>query len=256
MKTAIIVGATSGIGEALARAMINQGYRVGITGRRLERLTALQAEFGDQCRTAQFDITETESATRAFSELAKQMSTLDKSDVVDKSGATNGAIDIVVINSGTGNSNPEFPLEEELETVHTNVLGFTTIANLSYHLFVSQGHGHLVGISSVAGVRGGSVASYHASKAYVSSFLEGIACRQKTQKLGIAVTDIRPGFVDTAMAQGDQVFWMAPADKAAEQILTAIKRKKRVAYVTKRWRLIAIIMKLAPFSLYKRIVSS
>lgn len=239
MRKVIIVGATSGIGEALAREMHNSGYQVGLTGRRLDRLQALQEEFGEHCHIAQFDVQDAQACKKAIGELTNQM----------------GSIDVLVINAGMGSSNPAFPLDLELETVSTNVVGFTAIANLGYHLFVKQGHGHLVGISSVAGVRGGSVASYHASKAYVSSYLEGIACRTKVQQAGIHVSDIRPGFVDTAMGQGEKVFWMASPERAAQQILTAIHTKKRVAYITKRWGLIAFVMRLAPFALYKRFLS-
>lgn len=239
MANAIIVGATSGIGEALARTMITSGYQIGITGRRLDRLNELKSEFGDHCHTAQFDITDAHAAKAAFNELAKQM----------------GSIDIVVVNSGVGSINPEYPLDDELETARVNVVGFTTIANLSYHLFSEQKYGHLVGISSVAAVRGGAAASYNASKAYVSSYLEGLACRLKTQQFGIHITDIRPGFVDTAMAQGDGLFWVASPENAARQILAAIESKKRVAYITRRWRLVSALIKVIPFSLYKKIVA-
>ena len=67
------------------------------------------------------------------------------------------------------------------------------------------------------------------------------------------VTDIKPGFVDTKMAKGNGRFWVAPLSKATDQIINAIDRKKRVAYVTKRWWLIAQLMKLIPYALYKRI---
>ena len=69
----------------------------------------------------------------------------------------------------------------------------------------------------------------------------------------ITVTDVRPGFVDTSMVKGEGMFWVAPVDKAAQLIFTAIKRKKKVVYVTKRWRLIGIILKIIPFSILKRV---
>ena len=70
----------------------------------------------------------------------------------------------------------------------------------------------------------------------------------------VFITDIRPGFVDTAMALGDGIFWMVSLEKAAKQIYTAIKKKKRVAYISKRWRLIAFILKIAPASLLKKMI--
>lgn len=80
------------------------------------------------------------------------------------------------------------------------------------------------------------------------------ALRKKAYKSGrlIAVTDIRPGLVDTAMAKGEGVFWVMPVEKAANQFIAAIRKKKTKAYVTKRWHLLAIINKSIPYFLYKR----
>ena len=81
-----------------------------------------------------------------------------------------------------------------------------------------------------------------------------IALHKKAFKAGnqIAVTDIRPGLVDTAMAKGDGLFWVMPVEKVARQIWTAIRKKKSKVYVTKRWHILAIINKNLPFGLYKR----
>lgn len=238
-KKVIIIGATSGIGRALALCLANQGCELGITGRRRELLESLQTELATESRLAQFDLVDTDQSVQAFNQLVKDM----------------GGVDIVIINSGVGSINPDFPLDEELDTVAVNVAGFTTIANLAFHHFSSNQGGQLVGISSVAAVRGGPVASYNASKAYVSSYLEGLACRAYAQKKEIVVTDIRPGFVNTAMAQGDGLFWVASPERAASQIVDAIKKKKRVVYVTKRWRLVATLISLLPFALYRRFSS-
>jgi len=104
-----------------------------------------------------------------------------------------------------------------------------------------------VAISSVGGLRGSKQGpSYSATKAYQLNYLE--ALRQKAANLNqpIYVTDIRPGGVDTAMAKGEAKFWITTVDKAAGQIFDAIKQKKKVAYVTRRWRLIAAILKWMP----------
>jgi short-subunit dehydrogenase len=87
----------------------------------------------------------------------------------------------------------------------------------------------------------------------VSSYLQGL--RQKIAKLGIPiyVTDIRPGFVDTAMAKGEGLFWVQSPQKAAGQIYEAIQNKRKVAYITKRWRLVAWILKALPDAIYHRI---
>jgi len=120
--------------------------------------------------------------------------------------------------------------------------------------FKSQGHGHLVNISSIEGIRGNGLApSYNATKAYQINYLEGLRLNVSKSKLPIFVTDVRPGFVDTAMAKGEGLFWVAPVKKAADQIYGAIKRKKNVVYVSKRWRLIGYILKAIPYSMLKRL---
>jgi short-subunit dehydrogenase len=238
-KKVIIIGATSGIGRALAQALSERGCVLGITGRRLELLQSLQSELSTPSYVANFDVSNSEDCQKHFKRLLEQL----------------GGVDIVIINSGLGSTNPEFPLQEELQTVAVNVVGFTAIANLAYHYFVAKKSGHIVGISSIAAVRGGPVASYNASKAYVSSFLEGLACRAHAQQINLCITDVRPGFVDTAMAQGDGQFWVAPVELAAKQIIAGIEREKRVVYVTRRWRLIAGLISLLPFSIYKRLIS-
>jgi short-subunit dehydrogenase len=120
--------------------------------------------------------------------------------------------------------------------------------------FKEQGYGHLVNISSVAGIRGNGIApSYNATKAYQINYLEGLRLNAYKSKKNIYVTDVRPGFVDTAMAKGDGLFWVALVEKAAQQILDAIKRKKNIVYITKRWRLIGYILKLLPYSVLKKL---
>ena len=109
-------------------------------------------------------------------------------------------------------------------------------------------------ISSIASLRGSRAAPvYFASKAYQKSYLEGLYIKTKSIKSNkVFITDIRPGFVDTPMALGEQLFWMVPVEKAAKQIYSAIKKKKRVAYISKRWQLIAWILKLAPAWVLKK----
>ena len=78
--------------------------------------------------------------------------------------------------------------------------------------------------------------------------------RQKSNKLKteIVVSDIRPGFVDTDMAKGEGQFWVASVDKASRQIINAINNKRKIVYITRRWRLIATLLKLLPRQIYDR----
>jgi short-subunit dehydrogenase len=237
MKKAIIVGATSGIGKGLAQKLANENYIVGITGRRTGLLDELKSEKPNSFYTKPFDITDTNKIVENLENLTKEL----------------GGLDLLILSSGTGDLNEKLDYEIEKRTIETNVIGFTCIANWAFNYFEYQKAGHLVAISSVGGLRGSGIApSYNASKAYQINYLEGL--RQKANKLKnqIFVTDIRPGFVDTAMAKGEGQFWVASVDKATNQIFDAIRKKKKIVYVTRRWKLIGVILKRIPRQIYDR----
>ena len=238
MKNAIVFGATSGIGKSLTEILVKEGYNVAVTGRRLEKLQELKDAYPNKILIKQNDIQQVEDVEKVFNEIVAEFKT----------------IDLVVQSSGVGFVNPKLEWDKEEQTILTNVLGVTKLYVLTYNLFKEQQFGHLVGISSIASIRGSRAApDYFASKAYQKSYLEGLYIKTKSIKSKkVFVTDIRPGFVDTPMALGDQLFWMVPLEKAGKQIYTAIKKKKRVAYISKRWRLIAWVLKLAPAWLLKK----
>ena len=87
----------------------------------------------------------------------------------------------------------------------------------------------------------------------MSNYLEGMRCLVARRRVHVHVTDVRPGLVDTAMAQGEGLFWVQPPAKAAAQILQAIHRKRRIVYVTRRWALVAGLLKVLPEWLYRKI---
>ena len=237
MKKAIVIGASSGIGKELARVLSQNGYAVGLTGRRVELLTALQNELSTESFVKPMDISQTDEAIRQLTELINEMN----------------SVELVVISAGVGFINSEFEWEKEKATIETNVFGFAAVANVAVKHFLEQRAGHLVGISSIAALRGtGGAPAYNASKAFVSNYLEGLQQKCVKLKLPIVVTDVKPGFVDTAMAQGEGLFWVAPPEKAAQQIYEAIKARKTHVYVTKRWRSIGVLLKLMPSSIYNK----
>ena len=166
---------------------------------------------------------------------------------------TLGHIDLAIACAGTGEINATLDYAVERPTIDTNVVGWTFVIDMLYHIFERQGCGYLVAITSAGGLRGEAMApAYSATKAYQINYME--ALRKKAFKNGghIIVTDIRPGLVDTAMAKGEGLFWVMPVEKVANQIITAIRKKKSKAYVTKRWHILAIINKILPYCLYKR----
>lgn len=236
-KKAILIGASSGIGKALAITLIHADYQVGITGRRTTRLNELKNRFPKNIFPLTSDVT-SKNATHDLDQLLGKM----------------GGVDLVIISSGIGHLNPKLDYLLEEQTNQVNVIGFTKMVNWAMHVFESQGYGHLVNISSVAKHRGGRKApAYNASKAYQSNYLEGLNQKVYRNKLKILITDIRPGFVDTAMAQADNVFWMSSKEKAAKQIYRAILNKRQVAYISRRWKLIGWILQMIPRALYIRL---
>jgi len=237
MKKAIVIGATSGIGKELAKLLSVHGYRVGITGRRNDLLTELQTANKDYFVIKSFDIIKTDKITQNLEELITEL----------------GGLDLLIISSGTGDLNDDLDFRIDKLTIDTNVTGFTAIADWTFNFFRNQKFGHLVAITSIAGLRGGRAApSYNATKAFQISYLEGL--RQKADKLKfqIHISDIRPGFVNTAMAKGNKLFWVSPVEKAAQQIFAAILKKRKIVYVTKRWIIFAFILRNLPNWIYNK----
>lgn len=238
MKKAIIIGASSGIGKELSRVLSDRGVTVGIAARRLQMLEELRDELPNGAIVKVIDVTKPDSAMSALSELISEM----------------GGVDLVVFSSGTGDINKQLNWQLENECIATNVIGFTAIANVAIKHFLDKKSGHFVGISSVAALRGGKEApAYNASKAFLSNYMEGLRQKITESKYSITITDIKPGFVDTKMAKGEGLFWVATTDKAVGQIYQAIMKKKSYAYVTKRWRLVGWLLKALPETIYNRL---
>jgi short-subunit dehydrogenase len=236
-KHAIIIGATSCIASSLADLYANAGWTLGLTGRNSERLKTLADGLPSKVLTAGMDITDTVEARRVFNALAARMD----------------GVDLVVIAAGTGHIDPELPWDKALNTIATNVQGFAAIAHSAYKYFEGQGHGHLAAISSIAGIRGGEAPAYNASKAFISNYLQGIRYLANKKGKPVLVTDIQPGFVDTPMARGEGLFWVATPEKSARQIYRALENRRRHVYVTRRWRIIAWALKLMPEWLYLKL---
>lgn len=235
----IIVGATSGIGKSIAEYYAAENHAVGITGRRTGKLEEIKNNFPNAKIFPVFmDVANTEESRQKLGELINEM----------------GGCDVLIINAGVGF--PKATYEQELQVVDINARGFMALANYGYEYFKTQKKGHLVGISSVAATRSSPYApEYHASKAFMSSYLEGLGYRSAKWYNDIHVSDIRPGFVETAMTEENKtMFWVATPQKAARQIAEAIESKKAVAYVTKRYVLIAWLMKLMPDWIYTKVM--
>ena len=237
MKKAIIIGASSGIGRGLAKLLAENDYKVGITGRKKELLDELKTENPDFFLTKVFDVTDTNNTIGKLEELVLELEGLD----------------LLILSSGTGELNEALDFNIEREVIDLNVTGFTNIVDWAINYFEKQKFGHLAAITSAAGLRGSRQApSYNATKSYQINYLEGLRQRTTKSKKPIFVTDIRPGLVDTKMAKGEGLFWVMPVEKVVKQIFKAIKRKRKVAYVTKRWGFIGRLLKVLPRFIYDK----
>lgn len=235
VKRVIVVGATSGLGRGIAETYIDRGCQVGILGRRGNLLEEVAAG-RENVKTAICDVM---CPTETIETLQGMVETL-------------GGLDLLVLSSGVGNQNWDLDYALDRRMIDTNVQGWTAIVDWAYRLFEKQGHGHLTAISSIAGLRGLAPAPcYSGSKAYQIHYLEALRERAIASPYPIYITDIRPGFVDTAiLANPKQFFWVLPVDKAVRAIVRAIDCKKGVATITTRWALLAPVMKILPTRIF------
>ena len=230
VKRIIIIGATSGIGYEVAKIYWKRGYQLGLAGRRVDRLEEFRKQDPEHIRIKQLDVTAEDAADR-LDELIRDL----------------GGMDIFLLSSGIGNQNKYLDTSIEQATIQTNVTGFTRMVLAAYRYFSSQGGGHISVISSIAGTKGLGVApSYSATKRYQNIYIDALAQLSRMEKQPITFTDIRPGFIDTAMAKGEGLFWITPLEKAVPQIYRAIHRKRPVVYVSKHWGMGGYPFKEAP----------
>lgn len=228
MKKAIIIGASSGIGKATALLLAKRGYEVGITGRRHVLLEQIKDSYPEKIKIKAFDVTAV-NATEHLAAFVQEMR----------------GVDTIVYSSGVGEFNKHLDFAIEKEMIDTNVTAFTQVADWAFHYFQQQKSGSFASITSLAGMMGSRHApAYNASKAYQINYLKGLQQKAKKHRLSINIIDLRTGFVDTAMAKATGKFWMATPEKAAAQIYQALQKKVKVAYITKRWRIVGFFLRI------------
>jgi short-subunit dehydrogenase len=237
MKQGIIIGASSGIGWELAVQLAAKGYQLGLVARRLDKLEELSNSLPGDHFVVQADVSEAEIAQDELSKLIETM----------------GNVELIVLNSGVGQQEKKLDWDIEREMIDVNIRGFAALTVVTMNYFRQRGNGHLVGISSVAAhMSGGLAPTYAATKAFVSSYLNGMRSRAEYSKLPITVTTVEPGFVDTPMVQGSPI-WTATVEKAVAQLVPAILNKKGHIYITKRWRYVAWLLNIMPKWLMRRL---
>lgn len=236
-KRIIIIGATSGIGYEIAQIYLRLGWRIGIAGRRAERLDQFRAEAPAQIETEQLDVTAPDAPQRL-------------ADLIRKVGG----MDIFLLSSGVGNQNRTLDAEIELVTVQTNATGFTRMVTAAYNYFKENNGGQLVVISSIAGTKGlGAAPSYSATKRFQNTYIDALDQLAHMEKLPIAFTDIRPGFVKTDLLRNDNYPMLMSPEYVARKIVKAIGQKKRRAVIDWKYAILVFFWKLIPDWIWRRL---
>ena len=255
-KKAIVIGASSGIGLEVAKLLIKQGWKVGVAARRVELLQGIGASAVER-----IDVTANEA-----------------SEALQRLIGKTGGMDLFFYASGIGKQNRELKEDIELATMQTNGVGFTRMIGEAYRYFASHGGGHIAAITSIAGTKGlGPAPAYSATKAMQNIYLQALEQQALSRKLNIHFTDIRPGFVDTALLRGDLTFsrdgsrstiqtefdgsrstaafhypMMMQPEEVAKEIVYAINHKKHIRIIDWKYRVLTALWRKIPRWLWRR----
>lgn len=243
-KHALVIGASSGMGEAIARRLAAGGTRVALVARRGDALGRITGEINvaageERAFHRVHDVTDVDAVPALFQEIARSL----------------GGLDLVVFAAGLMHAVEfdEFDPDKDLEMLAVNLAGAVAWLDPAAERFGRLGSGTIVGIGSVAGDRGRSGNPvYCTSKAGLHAYLE--ALRNRVARDGVKVVTVKPGFVDTDMTRGlDGLFWLISADRAAQIILRHARRGTTTAYVPGRWRLVMTVIRFIPSFIFRRL---
>ncbi len=237
--SALIVGASSGVGAALARRLAREGYALGLIARRIDRLEVLRTELSSPAFVYQHDV----------------LSTAEVPGVLDQVVHDLGGLDLFIYCAGLMfRNNPAlYSADQDRLVLQVNLVGAAAWINPVAQYFQQRHQGHIVGIGSIAGERGRrGLPAYTASKAGLHTYLEGM--RNRLWRDGVCVTTVKLGQVDTDMLKNaDRRRHPIAPDRAAELIWRAIERRKRVVYVPGWWALVGLAVRLMPSFLFRRL---
>jgi short-subunit dehydrogenase len=238
-RTALIVGASSGVGAALARRLAREGFALGLVARRIDRLEALRTELGTSVFAYQHDVTDTAEAPT----------------LLDRINSDLGNLDLFIYCAGVlfPNDPAAYNTDQDQFMLQVNLVGATAWINPVAQRFQQKYAGHIVGIGSIAGDRGRrGMPAYTASKAGLHTYLEGM--RNRLWRDGVTVTTIKLGQVETDMLKNaDRKRNPITADRAAELIWRAIEQRKQTVYVPSWWRWIGLTVQHLPSFIFRRL---
>jgi short-subunit dehydrogenase len=236
---AIIVGASSGIGLEVAKLLLADGWHIGIAARREEALLELKKTAPERVEVMAIDITHPDAGERLLT-LVRQL----------------GGMDLYFHSSGIGKQNRTLEPDIELQTMDTNAIGFTRMIGTAYRYFAEQGKGHIAAITSIAGTKGlGPAPAYSATKALQATYLQALEQQARQRGLhDIHFTDIRPGFVDTALLSGSFRYpMMLRPESVARDIVSSIRKRRHVRVIDTRYRVLTFFWRLVPNFIWRRL---
>lgn len=235
-RRAVVIGATSGIGLEVARSLHRDGWVVGLAGRRRELLASTRNEMVNNVYTAVIDVLDEDSSRRMLG-------------LIDSMGGA----DLIFIAAGIGWQNTQLDTVKELATVKTNCEGFTRIVDAAYHYFEKRGCGQIACISSIAGTKGlGAAPAYSATKRFQNTYIQCLVQLARIKGLDIRFTDIRPGFVDTALIRGSHFPMTMNVERTANAIVRAIYTRRRKVVIDWRYALLVALWRIIPDWLWER----
>jgi short-subunit dehydrogenase len=242
----IVVGASTGIGREIAKVFGKQEYDLGICSRKIDLLETLQEEISTKVYIEQIDLMEIETVEEKLQRLVDKL----------------GGLDLIIVNAGIAPEgqaggllpeNKQIPFEWISDTINVNVLGCSAAFNFAVNYFIAQNKGHIVGISSIDAIRGlAGGPAYCASKSFMATYLEGLRNKFVQLNIPINVTEIRPGPIRKADEQKKtaNAYWTVTPEDVALDIYDCIVAQYKVAYVPRRWQLIAWLLMVTPDWLY------
>ena len=236
---AIIVGASSGIGLEVAKLLLADGWHIGIAARREEALLELKKTAPERVEVMAIDITHPDAGERLLT-LVRQL----------------GGMDLYFHSSGIGKQNRTLDPDIELQTMDTNAIGFTRMIGTAYRYFAEQGKGHIAAITSIAGTKGlGPAPAYSATKVLQATYLQALEQQARQRGLyDIHFTDIRPGFVDTALLSGSFRYpMMLRPESVARDIVSSIRKRRHVRVIDARYRVLTFFWRLVPNFIWRRL---
>ncbi len=236
-KKAIVVGATSGIGMEVAVLLAESGWKVGVAGRRAERLEALKQKHEGIVCYERIDVTSPDAPDR-LRNLIEDL----------------GGMDLYFHSSGIGWQNGSLDGEKELKTVETNGVGFVRMVDAAFNWFAERKQkGRIACITSIAGTKGlGAAPAYSATKRFQNHYLECLTQQVRMRRLDISITDIRPGFVKTDLIAGSKYPLQLDAKDVARSIVRAVEKGKGVKVIDWRYAILVFVWSLIPRWIWTR----